>query len=58
MLPKENSIGAIYRWHEEPRWEYYQINQKKAVKISPDTFYDLMLNDETIINQPLYVENS
>jgi hypothetical protein len=54
--PQENSIGAIHNWQGIPTWEYYQIKDGKAVKISKLIFNDLMKNG-SVINQPLYVED-
>ena len=53
---QNKSIGSIHNWHGKSVWEYYQIVNGKAVKISHDTFHDKMKSGSTI-NQPLYVED-
>ena len=55
MFLPEKSIGAIHNWHGQNVWEYYQILNGKADKISEDTFHDLRKEGSTI-NQPRYAE--
>ena len=55
-IPEEGSIGAIHNWHDDKKWEHYQIVNGKAVRISTVEFHE-QRKKRTTVNQPLYVED-